>query len=85
MSDHASETTEFTAQLDDDFLTPDQVMDAMGGGISSPRTLANWRYRGIGPKFYKMGRRVLYRRRDVAAYIERRAHDPEAALTATTH
>ncbi|ANZ27237.1 hypothetical protein A4U64_23075 [Rhodococcus sp. WB1] len=32
--------------------------------------LANDRYRGIGPKFVKHGRRVLYRWEDVLAWTE---------------
>lgn len=32
--------------------------------------LANDRYRGIGPKFVKHGRRVLYRWEDVYAWTE---------------
>ena len=32
----------------------------------SPRTLQNWRVRGIGPAFMKIGRLVRYRRQDVA-------------------
>ena len=34
--------------------------------------LANDRYRGIGPRFIKNGRHVLYRWEDVHAYIESR-------------
>jgi hypothetical protein len=34
----------------------------------SPRTLENWRWRGEGPRFVKIGRKVLYRIADVEAY-----------------
>ncbi|UPW02863.1 helix-turn-helix domain-containing protein [Rhodococcus pyridinivorans] len=37
---------------------------------TTPAKLANDRYRGIGPKFMKHGRRVLYRWEDVEAYVE---------------
>lgn len=41
---------------------------------SSPRTLQNWRARGEGPRFVKMGRgarsKVCYRRADIDAWIE---------------
>jgi hypothetical protein len=34
----------------------------------SPRTIEGWRQRGIGPRFLKVGGRVLYRIADVEAY-----------------
>lgn len=37
-------------------------------------TLRFWRHRGdVGPKSMKIGRRVMYRQRDLDAYIERQA------------
>lgn len=34
----------------------------------SPRTLEQWRWLGKGPKFLKIGARVLYREEDVTAW-----------------
>lgn len=34
----------------------------------SPRTLEQWRWLGKGPKFLKIGARVLYREEDVDAW-----------------
>ena len=34
----------------------------------SPRTLEQWRWLGKGPRFLKIGSRVLYREEDVAAW-----------------
>jgi hypothetical protein len=35
----------------------------------SPRTLEDWRWRGIGPPFYKLGRRIVrYRVEDLMAF-----------------
>jgi hypothetical protein len=34
----------------------------------SPRTLAQWRWRGKGPCFVKVGGRVVYRLADIEAY-----------------
>ncbi len=34
-----------------------------------PETLRYWRYMGKGPKSFKIGRRVLYAREDVEAFI----------------
>jgi predicted DNA-binding transcriptional regulator AlpA len=33
-------------------------------------TLRFWRHQGTGPKSVKLGRRVVYRERDVVAWIE---------------
>jgi DNA-binding transcriptional MerR regulator len=34
----------------------------------SPRTIADWRYKGTGPRFYMAGRRALYREADILAW-----------------
>lgn len=39
----------------------------------SVRTIQKWRVTGFGPRFYKAGRSVRYRRRDLADWIESRA------------
>lgn len=36
----------------------------------SPATLNTWRSRGLGPKYYKAGRRVLYKCQDLEDYID---------------
>ena len=45
----------------------------------SVRTLQKWRVTGFGPEFFKIGRSVRYRRREVLEWIEsrRRAHTSE--------
>jgi len=40
----------------------------------SVRTVQKWRVTGYGPKFYKSGRSVRYRRRDLMAWADRRRH-----------
>lgn len=41
----------------------------------SPKTLANWHTKGIGPKPYNVGGRlVFYRVADVQSYLEGRRH-----------
>lgn len=37
----------------------------------SPRSLERWRVDGEGPRFVKMGRRVVYEGRDLLAYVAR--------------
>ena len=34
----------------------------------TPTTLSQWRWNGRGPKFLKLGRRILYRAEDVEAF-----------------
>ncbi len=36
---------------------------------TSPETLRYWRYMGRGPRCFKAGRRVLYRREDVDQWL----------------
>jgi len=48
-----------------DKITQDQLADRW---MISPRTLEQWRWLGRGPKFLKIGARVLYRLEDVEAY-----------------
>lgn len=38
----------------------------------SPRTLEGWRFKGGGPPFVRVGRRIQYRMRDLQAWIEAR-------------
>jgi excisionase family DNA binding protein len=61
----------------------DAVTAARYMGIS-PSTLAKMRLSGDSPSFLKLGRRVLYRRTDIDAWLESRvAHntsDAEARL-----
>lgn len=47
-------------------LTPDQVAEV----YSIPRgSLANWRCKKIGPKYFRVGRKVLYLIEDVETFI----------------
>lgn len=45
------------------------------------RTLQRKRLDGTGPRFVRLGRRVLYRRRDVLEWIEANTHDSTSAAT----
>ncbi len=50
-----------------EFLTVDQLVARWKAQVTSS-TLATWRSRGNGPRFVKVGGRVLYRLADVIAY-----------------
>ena len=45
----------------------------------SPRTLERKRLEGDGPKFVKIGRRVVYRLRDLEAYLDQNTYSSTAA------
>lgn len=49
-------------------LTPEDLVNSFPG--TNRQTWAQHRYRGTGPKFFKVGRKVYYRPEDVAAWIE---------------
>ena len=57
-------------------LTPEQAVDVFGGAVTVG-TLRNWRFLGQGPKYLKIGRRVLYRRNDLDRYLESCVRNPE--------
>lgn len=45
-----------------------------------PQTLVAYRHEGRGPRYYKTGRRCLYNRSDLLAFIEAQAVDPGLKL-----
>jgi hypothetical protein len=49
------------------YLTPEELSQRFDGKIKTT-TLANWRNLGIGPKFTKLGGKVVYSLDQVEAY-----------------
>ena len=45
-------------------------------------TLEQWRWRGCGPRFVKVGRSCRYRRGDIDAYLSGRTFDSTTAAQA---
>jgi hypothetical protein len=43
-----------------------------------PKTMPQWRCRGFGPVFIKIGRKVFYRRSALYAWIAAQERDPAA-------
>lgn len=43
------------------------------------QTLTNWRYRGRGPRFYRVGQLVKYDRADLDAWLDENASDSQPA------
>lgn len=54
-----------------DLLTPDQLAVELG---VAAKTLANWRHRGAGPVFVKVGTHPRYRRIDVERWLGQRTY-----------
>lgn len=52
------------------YLTPEEVSNRYRGRVAV-RTLANWRCLGIGPKFSKIGGRILYPLTEIEAWESR--------------
>ena len=53
----------------DGFINEEQAADFL---CQSVRTLQKWRVSGFGPHFYKPGRSVRYRRRDLLDWADTR-------------
>ena len=49
-----------------ELLTEAEVAELLG---VRPKTLARWRWRGEGPRFRKIGRKVRYARSDLEDYV----------------
>jgi len=55
----------------DDNLTGAEVAEMARAPVS---TVRYWRHIGYGPKGFRVGKRVLYRRSDVEAWLEQLRH-----------
>ena len=62
--------------MDVEILTIDEVAELLHTPVA---TLRFWRYRGTGPRSFKAGRRVMYRKADVAAWVDAQANATPAA------
>lgn len=60
---------------DQDLLTTKQAADTLRTTVA---TLADWRHRRRGPRYLKIGRKVLYRMEDLSAYLAEHVIDPQA-------
>lgn len=48
-------------------IGPAEVSDRIG---VTPETLSNWRYRGFGPRYIRVGGRIRYRISDIAEWLD---------------
>ncbi|KJL44996.1 hypothetical protein [Microbacterium trichothecenolyticum] len=63
--------------LNKDLLTPDRVVALIPG--LKLKLLAEWRYKKTGPRYYKVGRIILYPFDDLEVWFEglERGGDPD--------
>ena len=54
------------------YVLGDAELDVLG----DREKLAQWRHKGIGPAFYRLGRKIVYRGADLNAWAEARRVDP---------
>lgn len=65
----------------DSFITPQELIDRYKGTISI-KTLANWRTKGGGPEYTKIGGKIMYRLSSVRAWEYRRTYISTAGRAA---
>ena len=58
------------------FVTTEELAEELGVPV---RTVYAWRHRGLGPRGYKIGKHVRFRRSDVEEWLERQADQPHSA------
>ena len=46
--------------------------------IGNREKLAQWRHKGIGPAFYRLGRKIVYRGTDLNDWVDANRIDPGA-------
>lgn len=49
--------------------------------IGDREKLAQWRHKGVGPAFYRLGRKIIYRGEDLNAWAEANRVEPQTRGT----
>ncbi|MEO0357377.1 MAG: MerR family transcriptional regulator [Pseudomonadota bacterium] len=55
------------------YVLGDQELDIIGDRDK----LAQWRHKGMGPAFYKLGKKIVYRGEDLNRWADANRVDPE--------
>ena len=64
-------------EQDRNYVLGDPELDIIGDRDK----LAQWRHKGMGPAYYKMGRKIVYRGADLNAWAEANRYDPSKPQT----
>ena len=64
---------EHTAGHDPELLTITEAAELLRAPVA---TLRYWRHKNIGPRSFRLGRRVLYRRDDLQAWVDAQRDHP---------
>jgi hypothetical protein len=59
-------------QTDRNYVLGDAELDLIG----DREKLAQWRHKGMGPAFYRLGRKIIYRGADLNAWAEANRVEP---------
>ena len=62
-------------EQDRNYVLGDSELDLIGDRAK----LAQWRHKGMGPPFYKLGRKIIYRGADLNEWAEANRVDPGKA------
>lgn len=76
MSISTSPTTNVAAPPRERYLSPDQVCEMLP--VLTKGQLAQWRFQGIGPRYRKLQRKVIYVESEVIAWVESTARSGTA-------
>lgn len=63
-----------------ELVTTSRAAEILGG--LKPNTLENWRVRGVGPRYLKIGGLVRYSTADLDAYLETQKRQSTSQVTA---
>lgn len=67
--------------VEDQFLTPDELVSRYNRNISV-KTLANWRTKGGGPEYIKIGGKIMYSKSSVVLWERLRTYGSTAVRVA---
>lgn len=59
-------------EQDRNYLPGDPELDVIGDRAK----LAQWRHKGIGPAYYRLGRKIIYRGEDLNVWADANRVDP---------
>lgn len=76
MSSETWRPARVTSSETEHFLTEDEVVARYRQALAAG-TLRNWRSKGIGPPFIRIGKAVLYARADLEAWEARQRSRPQ--------